>query len=170
MLKALPFMNHVPQPGGSLSPQKSFPVCSCSFITAFISSTHGLRSWIHWNLFILFYNLSFQVSPPSQSLTCILLRDSGTENVVLQVELPGEPLPSQYPAVFCCPPLALNPHDSAGGCCEHPRPFARFTRVMGRVAQWIRTGSQQTRETEIKLVVAGWKVEEVGGGEMGVAA
>ena len=41
---------------------------------------------------------------------------------------------------------------------------------MGRLAQRIRTGSQQTRETEVKLVDAGWKVEEVGGGEMGVAA
>lgn len=133
----------------SLSPQKS-SVRSCVLIhlrSTSVSSPCGLPCRTHWNLFLLFYNLSFQGSSSRSSsnspASCLQTKatkgwfhkESYRDGLVLSHPLTRLLLSSS----------GSESRVSAQGCCEHPKASSIVYQGAGySVARWVRMQSQRS--------------------------
>ena len=117
-----------------------------------------------WNLFILFYNLSFQLSASLTSLTCILTqrpRHWKCSFTSKTTRTTSSPLDTSQ--CFCCPAVALNLRDLVGSCSEHPKASSIFHQGAGyNIADKNRASANPERQ---KLINDFWVVGGRGRGK-----
>lgn len=112
---------------------KSLSICVPVHLTmTLLSSPPWFTKLDAWNLFILFYNLSFQLSASLTSLTCILTqRPRHWKCSFTSKTTRTTSYPLNTSQCFCCPALALNLCDLVGSCCEHPKASSIFHQGAG---------------------------------------